>query len=422
MTPNIQVFNKKSGKKSTFCRMCKGTNLKKFLDLGFHPPSDRFLSKKELKEPEEFFPLDVFVCSDCGLMQLEYIVSPQILYRQHYPYESSTTLGGRKHFYKMAQDIYREYALGQKSFVIDVGSNVGLLLSGFKEQGMRVLGIDPAPQIAEIANRNGIETIPEFFSSKIAHSIVRKKGKADVITATNVFAHIDDLDDFMEGVRVLLKPKGILVIEAPHALEFIKNLEYDTIYHEHLSYLAVKPLKKFFEKFGMSLFDVKRFDIHGGSLRYFVGRKGAYPISPRVNKFIKLEEGERIFSLGRLRRFAKGVETHRKKLLKLLERLKKNGNRIAGISAPAKGNTLLNYCGIDNKILDYITEKSKIKIGLYTPGTHIAISPDSQLLRQKPDYGLILAWNFAEEIMANNDEFKKQGGKFIVPIPEPKVI
>ena len=411
------------GRVVDICRMCKSNRLEKFLDLGFTPPSDSFLTKEDLKEPETHYPLEVYLCHGCGLMQLGYVVSPIILYQANYPYEASTTRTGQEHFRDMAKSICERFQISSGSLIVDVGSNVGVLLSGFKSQGMKVLGVDPAKNMADIANVNGIETIPDFFSSDIAHKIINEKGQASVITATNAFAHIDDLDDVMRAVDILLNERGVFIVEAPYAVDLVRNLEYDTIYHEHLMYLSVRPLVAFFEKFNMKLFDVDREEIHGGTIRFFVSRRTSnIPVSPRVKELLDLEEMMQLYSTDTLGKFSANVANQRTLLISLLHDLKQQGKKIVGVSAPAKGNTLLNYCKIDGEFLDYITEKSQVKIGLFTPGTHIAIYEDEKLLQDKPDYALLLAWNFAKEIMANLSEFKARGGRFIIPIPEPKIV
>jgi hypothetical protein len=408
--------------KSAACRFCKGPNLKQFLDLGSHPPSDAFLTREQLKNPEPRYPLDVNLCSDCGGVQLGFVVPPDLLYCRNYPYESSTTRTGRTHFFEMAATVSKRFKLGPESLSIDLGSNVGVLLSGFKAQGVRVLGVDPARIMAEVANTRGIETITDFFSSKLASQIRKSHGQAAVITGTNVFAHIDNLDDTIKGVKELLAEDGGFVIEAPHFLELVERVEYDTIYHEHLSYLSLKPLVPFFRRFDLEVIDVEQVKIHGGSLRVYVARKGRYPVSTNIGRVLQLEKAAGIHSPERLERFAGEVREQKRLLLELLRDLKKQGKRIMGVSAPAKGNTLLNYCGITEDFLDYITEKAQMKVGYFTPGTRIPIYGDDKLLQDQPDYALILAWNFAEEIMANLHEFKERGGKFIIPIPKPKVI
>jgi len=404
------------------CRMCKSTQLYKFLDLGFTALSDGFLSKDDLARPETFYPLNVLICKTCGLCQLGYVVPPEYMFNKNYPYDSSTTKTGREHFTNMGYDICKNFNLKSNSLVIDVGSNTGVLLSSFKSRNMKVHGIEPSNNVANIARKNGIETTTDFFSEKLAKKIVKKYGKASIITATNVFAHIDNLDDFMNGVKILLKENGILVIEAPYLVNLIGNLEYDTIYHEHLSYLSVKPVRRFCKKHKMELFDVEMKKIHGGTVRYFIGRKGKQKISKNISKFLKLENNNKIYSNKQLDNFAKKVEFHRTELMNLLYNLKKSGKRIVAISAPAKGNTLLNYCRIGSEILDFVTEKNPMKIGKYTPGMHIPVYSDKKLITDKPDYALVLAWNFAEEIMKNNKSYKKNKGKFIIPLPHPKII
>lgn len=406
----------------TNCRMCHGTRLEEFLDLGFTPPSDSFLTEKQLNQEETYYPLKVYICKSCGLAQLSYIVPPERMYNIDYPYISSTTETGRKHFNQMAKSICDKFSLKPKSLVVDLGSNVGVLLQGFKECGMDVVGVEPVVSIMRVAILKGIDTIPAFFNLEAVNQIIKERKKASVLCATNVFAHINDLDAFMEAVDKLLVKNGVFIFEAPYFLHLLRKLEYDTIYHEHLSYLSIKPLVRFFNRFGWKLFDIEEMDIHGGSLRCFISRKGQYQTSPKIKKYLALEKKKQIHSPKRLHKFAKNVSKHRETLRALFINLKNKDKRIVAISAPAKGNTLLNYCKLDTEILDYATEKAELKIGKYTPGTHIPVYHDNILLKDKPDYALILAWNFAEEIINNNQGFKKQGGKFIIPIPKPIIV
>jgi len=404
------------------CRMCRSENMYRFLDLGFMPPADEFLRKEQMSYPRAYYPLDVMMCRSCGLSQLGYVVSPEILYRHDYPYEASTTRTGREHFARFAAEAVGRFGLGAKDLVIDVGSNVGVLLSNFKANGTRILGIDPAANIVRIAEKNGIPTLNELFSADLAAKIRGEHGKASVVTASNCFAHINDLVDFVKGLDVLLTPDGVFVMEAPHFQTLIENLEYDTIYHEHLSYLSLKPLIPFFKKHGLEVFDVEMQNIHGGSFRVFVGRKGKHTISARVASVLKGEAKSGLHSEKVLRKFAADVEKNRAELLWLLRDLKHKGKSIVAVSAPAKGMTLLNYCKIGSETLDFVTEKSALKIGRFTPGSHIPVLPDSELLKRKPDYALLLAWNFAPEIMANLKEYVKRGGRFIIPIPRPRIV
>lgn len=405
-----------------YCRMCKSSDMVKFLDLGFSPPSDNFLKEEQLEFPEIHYPLTVYVCNKCGLCQLGFVVAGELLFNENYPYESSVTNTGRDHFHKMAVQICNRFNITSDSLAIDIGSNVGVLLSGFKSMGLHVLGIEPSSNIAKTAVRNGIDTISEFFSSELAFKILAQYGKASVITGTNVFAHIDDLHDFVKAADILLTEEGIIVLEAPYLGKMLDNLEYDTVYHEHLSYLSLKPMCEFFRELKMDVFDIEMHVIHGGTMRYFIGRKNKHPISENISKFLQVEEEDKIHSIERLKKFSKDVKNHRNQLNRLLADLKKEGKKIIGISAPAKGNTLLNYCRIGPEILDYITEKSSLKIGKFTPGMHIPVYSEDILSKDKSDYALILAWNFAEEIIRNNQEYHNNGGKFIIPIPFPKII
>jgi len=402
--------------------MCKSEKIEKFLDLGYSALSDNFLTSDQLNLPETSFPLNVYICLNCGLFQLGYVVQAELMFNENYPYDSSTTKTGREHFTSMAFEICEKFDLKQNSLTIDIGSNAGVLLSGFKSKGMRVLGIEPSVNVAQIAIKNGIDTITEFFSGELANKILEKYGNASVITGTNVFAHVDDLDDFVNTCDKILTEDGIIVIEAPYLLNLLDNLEYDTIYHEHLSYFSVKPIVNFFKKFDMDVFDLRFQEIHGGTLRYFIGRIGKHKVSKTVFDFLKKEEEKGIYSRERLKKFADDVASHRLELKNMLMDLKKLNKKIVALSAPAKGNTLLNYCRLGPEILDYVTDKNPLKIGKYTPGMHIPVFSDEKLLEDKPDYALILAWNFADEIIKNNQEYRDQGGKFIIPIPKPKII
>jgi hypothetical protein len=306
--------------------------------------------------------------------------------------------------------------------VADIGSNVGVLLSGFKAEGTRILGVDPATNIVRIAEKNGIPTVAEFFSAELAAAIRREHGPAALVTATNCFAHVDNLDDFVLGLDRQLAKDGVFILEAPHLLELVRSLEYDTIYHEHLSYLSLKPMIPFFRARGMEIFDCERPPIHGGSLRAYIGRKGRKRVSARVGKTLKAETEFGLHTEKVRARFAGAVRRNRDELVWLLQKLKRRGKRIAAVSAPAKGMTLLNYAKIGRETVDFVTEKSALKIGRFTPGDHIPVVGDDELLRQKPDYALLLAWNFADEIMDNLREYRRAGGKFILPIPRPRIV
>jgi quercetin dioxygenase-like cupin family protein/SAM-dependent methyltransferase len=404
------------------CRMCDSSELYEFLDLGFLPPADKILTKHDLQNHEIHFPLRVAQCQSCGLTQLTYAVNPELLYGETYSYESSITETGKKHFFEMADTIVKKYNLAPRDFVVDIGSNVGVLLEGFKQHGMRVLGVDAAPRIVTIANKRGIETIQGLMNTAIAEHIVRERGKARIITATNVFAHIDDKKEFMASIQRMLDDEGIFVIEAPYLVDLLEQLEYDTIYLDHLEYLSLKPLLQFFKKYNMEVCDVETYSIHGTSARVFVCWKNKQKISTHVNEMLAREEEKGIYKKEYLDEFSEKVKQHKHEFLQLIHELKKQRKKIVGISAPAKGNTLLNYCKLHEYHIEYMAEKSTIKVNHFTPGMHIPIIEESHLLKTMPDYGIIFAWNFAEEIMKNNSEFLKRGGKFIIPIPKPVII
>lgn len=402
--------------------MCKGSHLGLVLDLGHHPHSDDFVEPERLQGEMHTFPLRLVSCKDCGLLQIDYLVNPDILYKTNYVYESSITATGRAHYADMARDIVKRFRIPKNDLAVDIGSNVGVLLRGFKDAGMRVLGVDPADIPAKKAIVAGIPTLIDYFTKTVAKNIAVKNGTARIITGTNVFAHLHDIDSAVEGMKHLLAPNGVIVIEAPYALSLVEHLEYDTIYHQHVGYLSVKPMRAYFKRFDFELFDAEPRTIHGGTIRYYVGHSGAHPVSSSVDEYVNKEEVFGLYDAKRLERFANTVKGQRMALLAMLQDLKQKGKRIVAISAPAKGNTLLNYCNINSKYLDYATEKSALKIGKYTPGTYVKIEPDEKLLSDQPDYALILAWNFAPEIMKNLSEYKKRGGRFIIPIPEPHIV
>lgn len=408
-------------KKITYCRLCKGKDLKKVLDLGKTPPANSFLKKSQLKDKEDFFPLVVNFCRNCSQLQLSHVVSPEILFR-HYVWVSSTSPVTVLHFGEYAKSTFEKIGLKKGDLVVEMGSNDGVLLKPFKKLGARVLGVDPARNVARRATKEGILTLPHFFNVKIAKQIVKKYGKAKVIAANNVFAHINDLDEIVNAVHELLDSQGAFVIEAPYNIDLVEKNLFDIVYHEHLSYLAIKPLDKFFKSFGMQIFDVEKKDVHGGSVRISIKFKDAkHQVRNSVKEFIALEDSKRLFDINTYYEFAKNIKKNKISLLKLLKKLKKEKNHIAGYGAPAKATTLLHYFGIGKDIIDFIADDSHFKHGLFTPGKHIPIVPPENLYTKKPDYLLILAWNFAKPIMKMHEKFRQQGGKFIVPVPTPKV-
>ncbi len=404
------------------CRGCKGRTFSRILSLGAQPPANAFVRQEDLERPELAFPLDVYFCVDCSLVQLRDIVSPELLFK-NYVYVSSTSPAFVSHFKSFAQSVGQRFHLGSQSLVIDIGSNDGILLRPFQELGTRVLGVDPAEKIAAAATATGIETLPHFFTPDVARKIAARHGRAVVVTATNVFAHINDLDAVVEGVKILLEPEGVFIIEAPYLVDFLEQNLFDTVYHEHLSYFSVSSLKTLLERLGMKIIDGEKTQSHGGSLRVFAAHENAsHAVNNAVSKFLDDERARGLHTLPVYEAFAARVEHNKKQLVALLQRIKSEGKRIAGYGAPAKGNTLLNYFRIGPETLDYIVDDSVGKQGLYTPGMYIPVVAPERLHNAPPDYILILAWNFADPIMEKLAWFSQAGGAFIVPVPMPRIL
>lgn len=405
------------------CRLCQSQKLEEFLDLKFSPAEDSFLTKEDLSEPEVWYPLRVNLCLDCGFAQLAYVAPLEAKFGKKYVYDTGATPSGVRYYQAFAKEVSERFDIKKEDLVLDIGSNTGVLLEGFKVAcGCKVIGVDPAPVVAKIANKKGVKTYAKPWGEKLAKQIAVKHGQAKLITGTNVFAHIPDLVDVVKGAKELLAKDGVFIFESPHFLNLIKNFEYDTIYAGHCSYIAVKPLVKFFERFGLEIFDIVKTQIHGGSIRVFVGQKGKFQKTKSVQEIINAEEKAKIFDAGYLKKWAKKVEKNGRELSNLLWSLKLKGKRIVGIGAAAKGTTLLCYSNIGREVLDYLTDANPLKIGKFTPGLHIPIKSDEDFLRDKVDYALILPWNFAEPIMEKLKDFKKKGGKFIIPVPYPKII
>ena len=401
--------------------ICGNENLEPILDLGEMPLANLFLDAK-LSEVEYYYPLRLLWCESCGLLQIDEIVPPAIMFKD-YIYVSGTSEAMRKHFEGLATEIVTDFHLNSKSLVVDIGSNDGTLLYLFKCLGVKVLGVDPAVNIAKLAEERGIKTVTEFFSEEIAMKIVKEYGKADAITATNVVAHTNDLQGLLRGVSVLLKDEGIFVLEVPYLLDLLENTEFDTIYHEHLSHFSLRPLKSLFEMHNLKIVNVDRVPIHGGTIRVFVSKeKASHEINESVDQLMLLEWKKRLHKITVYREFAERVEKTKFDLVGLLHKLKSENKKVIGYGAAAKGNVLLNYYHIGPDLIEFIADLNPMKQGKFTPGTHIPVYSPERIYETNPDYILILAWNFADEIMEQQAEFKERGGKFIIPIPEVKVI
>lgn len=405
-------------KKRENCAVCE-TKLQMILDLGKLPLANHLLTKEELSKKEKFYPLTLCFCEICGLLQLGQIVSPRVMY-EDYLYIPSMSKTLVSHFEELCDSV-----CGFKKnikFVVDIGSNDGTLLGFFKNKNCKVLGIDPAKKIAEVATMSGIPTTPICFNKHESKQIVKKYGHVDVICATNVFAHIENLRDLYSGVDTLLKNDGICVFEVSYVSDMIEKTLFDSIYHEHLYYFSVSSLLKLFEKTNLEIFNVEHVDMHGGSLRVWLKKKKNKKIKIQtkiINSFLKKEKQFGLDNGESYKKFNSRIDKIRKKLMALFSFLKKKNKKIIGFGAPAKGNILLNYFRIDNKIIDYIVDSTTYKQFRFTPGNHLQVLPEHAMYINKPDYILVLAWNFAEEIVAKHKEFK---GKFIIPLPKIKIV
>ncbi|MHC4267362.1 MAG: class I SAM-dependent methyltransferase [Planctomycetota bacterium] len=404
------------------CRSCGKENLRLFLSLGPTPLANSFLKSPDEFNSEPCYPLDVYFCETCSLVQLLDVIDPETLFSNYiYTTGTSDTIG--IHNLQYAKTVVELLKLGSNDLVVEVASNDGSLLKCFKEHGVKTLGIEPATNIAKKATAGGINTINKFFNSMTSKEVKKSHGLAKTIIGNNVFAHVDDTQDFLTGCKELLEQDGLIIIEAPYLGNFINQMEYDTVYHEHLCYFSVNALIRLCNTVKLSIIRFDLVPVHGGSFRMYVGLKGQHKEhSKDVLKFAEEEKQMGLTGLSRFERFAEGVKENQRAVRALLKSLRDDGKTIAGYGAPAKGNTLLNYCCIDTNIIPYTVDKNPLKIGLYTPGMHIPVLPVSTLIERQPDYVLILAWNFAEEIMKQQQEYYNRGGKFIIPIPEPRVV
>lgn len=399
------------------CRLCLDRSLEMALSLTPTPPANAFVPQELLAVPQPCFPLNVHLCRNCGHLQLVDVVDPAYLFSQ-YPYASSAAPVMARHLTSYAHAVVERFGLGNADFVVEIGSNDGTFLRSFKDAGPSILGVDPASNVAAQANAAGIDTLVAFFGLEVATSIRAERGRAKVICANHVFAHVADMQGLISGVRNLIAPDGVFVFEVGYLVDVYEKTLFDTIYHEHLDYHRVGPLRRFFAANGLELFDVERVDIQGGALRGFAGPPGAHPVqAARLDNF---EGYEREIGLDRLetfQRFAARIERNGLELTTLVEGLKAHGKRVAGYGAPAKATTLMYHFGLGRDLLEYIVDDAPLKIGLFTPGLHVPVVSVEALDRQRPDYLVVLAWNFAESIIARRRSYAEQGGRFVVPLP-----
>jgi len=404
------------------CRFCKAELCHSFVDLGMSPLCESYLRLDQLNQMEAFYPLHVFVCDRCFLVQLEEYVNPEHIFAE-YAYFSSYSDSWLEHCRHYADQMIERFTLDAQSLVVEIASNDGYLLQYFVEKKVPVLGIEPAVNVAKVAVDRGIPTLVQFFGAGLASELARSGKQADLLAGNNVLAQVPDLCDFVAGMKILLKPRGVLTLEFPHLLRLMGSNQFDTIYHEHFSYFSFLTAEKIFEAHDLILFDVEQLDTHGGSLRIFGRHKedSSKPITSRVKDMRAMEQAAGLLHLESYRSFAEGVKRTKRELLQRLIEIKGAQKSIVAYGAPGKGNTLLNYCAIGTDFLDYAVDRNPYKQGRYTPGMHIPIYSPSRIGETRPDYLLILPWNLKEEIMGQMGEIREWGGKFIVPIPEATI-
>ena len=406
----------------TKCRSCGGSELELVLSLGQSPLANALLTPAELSSKEETFPLDLVFCPSCTLLQITETVAPEKLFRE-YLYFSSFSDTMVKHAEAIANRVVDMEKLGAGSLAMEIASNDGYLLQHYKKRGVPVLGIEPARNVAKVAEaERGIRTISEFFGRELAKELAAKGERADVLHAHNVLAHVADLNGVIAGFRTVLKDRGVLVVEAPYAKDLIDHCEFDTIYHEHLCYFSLTALDALMDRHDLVVRDVERIDMHGGSLRIFVSRKEGFERGPRVRAMLDEERAWGVASVGFYKDFAKRVDGLKRQLTKVLAHLKKAGCTVGAYGAAAKATTLLNYFGIGADTVAFIADRSTYKQGRYIPGCRVPIVAPEELLARKPDYCLLTTWNFAKEILAQQSAYREAGGTFIVPIPDVRLV
>lgn len=397
------------------CRACLSSRVQSIIPLGQLPLANALIKKKQVMEHK--WNLEVMLCQACGLAQLKDIVDPKSLFSEYVYFSSNSDT-----MLASAKACVESLAPKQDDFVVEIASNDGYLLKNYVEKHIRVLGIDPASNIAKYANEQGVPTLCDFFGKTLAEQVANEHGKANIIHANNVFAHVPDIIGFVQGLKILLASGGQCVIEVPYFLSLVNHLEFDTIYHEHVYYFSVKPLRTLFRAHGLEIFNIEEIPIHGGSLRLFIGHTDEHQSQPIVNRMVEHEIEQGLYELKTYQVFMGKLNNLKAKLKSTLSQYKSEGHKLAAYGASAKGTTLLNFTGIGDDLLDFVVDRSPAKQGLYTPGTGLEILTTDELRKQKIDYALLLAWNFSDEILSQQKDFIAQQGKFIIPLPEVKVV
>jgi len=416
-------MEKGSSRSNGKCRFCGNPLSQTFVDLGMSPLCESYRDREQIHQMEPFYPLRVYVCGNCFLVQLEEFVPPEEIFTE-YAYFSSYSDSWLAHASGYVDKMTKRFGLSAASLVVELASNDGYLLQYFVKKGIPVLGVEPAANVAKVAVDKGVPTLVKFFGVQTAKEMAAAGRQADLITANNVLAQVPDLNDFVGGIKVLLKPHGVVTVEFPHLVRLIEENQFDTIYHEHFSYFSFKTAERIFAAHGLVLFDVEEIPIIGGALRIY-GRHAEDLSKPVHDAAIRLREQETSYGLDsfdRYTQFDRKVRETKRKLLEFLIRAKREGKKISGYGAPAKGNTLLNYCGIRTDFLDFTVDRNPYKQGKFLPGTHIPVHPPEKIREEMPDYVMILPWNMKDEIIRQLHYIRGWGGQFVVPIPEVKVI
>ena len=405
------------------CRFCNEPLTNIFVDLGTSPLSNAFLEKEMLDNLEKKYPLCAYVCDNCFLVQLSEFEKPENIFEE-YAYFSSYSSTWLQHAQNYVNMMIKKFSFDEKNLVIEIASNDGYLLQFFKEKNIPILGIEPAVNVAKVAKDKGIPTITKFFSVDTANELRKDGKKADLIVGNNVLAHVPNLNDFVKGLKILLKPTGIITLEFPHILQLIQKNQFDTIYHEHFSYFSLVTSRKIFSFHGLTIFDVEEIPTHGGSLRIYVKHSEYNDISinERVSILLEKEKQYGLENISTYTNFIKNVDTVKKKLHEFFNGVRDSGKKIVCYGAAAKGNTLLNYCNIGNNFIDYVVDQNPYKQGLFLPGTHIPIKNPDEIQKTKPDYVVIIPWNLKDEIMEQMKYIRDWGGKFVIPIPEVSIL